>query len=148
MLWVRLSDGRQHGVPLEFYPTLDLAADESRARWIIIGNGEGIHWPALDLDLSLEGILEGAPEAAPRRAPALSRKLKPLASLDVRVAEGGWKIHNGGGRSLGAAPTQPDSVERALRIARKKKIWYAHVFNEANRLIKTYPNGMDLEKPE
>jgi hypothetical protein len=146
LLWVRLSDGRQHGVPLAFYPTLELAADDARQRWQIIGDGGGIHWPALDVDLSLEGILRGSPEVTPRRAPALTRKLKPIPALHVRMAEGRWVIRDQADRTLASYTTQAEAIERALSTARDKKIWYVHVFNEADRLVKTYPNGIDLEK--
>ena len=32
-----------------------------RKHWELIGNGEGVHWPELDEDLSVEGLLFGRP---------------------------------------------------------------------------------------
>jgi hypothetical protein len=63
-LIVDLMDGRTISVPLAWYPRLFRATDEQRARWEIVGAGYGIHWPAVDEDLSTEGLLRGAP--APR----------------------------------------------------------------------------------
>ncbi|HNT88528.1 MAG TPA: DUF2442 domain-containing protein [Candidatus Hydrogenedentes bacterium] len=34
---------------------------EERARWRLIGKGEGIHWELLDEDISAEGLLAGRP---------------------------------------------------------------------------------------
>ncbi len=67
MLSVRLMDGRNISVPLEWYPRLAHASTADRAKWEIAGGGYGIHWPGLDEDLSTEGLLRGAP--APRRKP-------------------------------------------------------------------------------
>jgi len=56
---VHLSDGREIKVPLHFYPKLQKATSLQREDYRIQGLGSGIHWPALDEDLSLVGILAG-----------------------------------------------------------------------------------------
>ena len=61
----RLKDGRTISVPLAWYPRLLRATAQERNNWQIAGGGYGIHWPAIDEDLSTEGLLRGAP--APRR---------------------------------------------------------------------------------
>lgn len=61
---VDLLDGRTIIVPLVWYPKLLEASPEQRRDWKISGAGYGIHWPALDEDLSTEGLLRGAPAAA------------------------------------------------------------------------------------
>lgn len=58
-LTVDLADGRSISVPLLWYPRLTHANAEERDHWELIGEGEGIHWPDLDEDLSIEGILAG-----------------------------------------------------------------------------------------
>ena len=58
MLHVRLSDGREISVPLEWYPRLKNASEEERKNWRLIGKGIGIHWESLDEDLSVEGLLK------------------------------------------------------------------------------------------
>ncbi len=60
-LTVELSDGRTISVPLAWYPRLTHATPEERSRWRLIGRGEGIHWPDLDEDISVEGLLAGRP---------------------------------------------------------------------------------------
>ena len=60
-LIVGLKDGRQISVPIEWYPRLVGASPETLDNWEICGGGYGIHWPALDEDLSTEGLLRGAP---------------------------------------------------------------------------------------
>jgi hypothetical protein len=60
-LTVDLSDGRTISVPLAWYPRLSYGTPEERNHWELIGDGEGIHWPELDEDLSVEGLLLGRP---------------------------------------------------------------------------------------
>ena len=59
-LIVALVDGRKVSVPLSWYPRLAVADDKQRARWELLGDGQGIHWPDIDEDLSVSGILRGA----------------------------------------------------------------------------------------
>lgn len=60
-LTVDLSDGRTISVPLAWYPRLVHGTPEERALWQLIGRGEGIHWPQLDDDISVEGLIAGRP---------------------------------------------------------------------------------------
>jgi hypothetical protein len=67
-LEVQLTDGRRIAVPLVWYPRLLHATPEQRANWQLLGNGEGIHWPDVDEDLSVEGLLRGSPSPEARRS--------------------------------------------------------------------------------
>ena len=58
-LTVELADGRTVSAPIAWFPRLAHATAEERAYWRLIGNGEGIHWLALDEDISIEGLLAG-----------------------------------------------------------------------------------------
>ena len=60
-LTAELSDGRTVSVPLSWYPRLIHATPEERQNWRLIGAGEGIHWPVLDEDISVEMLLGGWP---------------------------------------------------------------------------------------
>jgi hypothetical protein len=60
-LIVELTDGRTVTVPLAWYPRLLHGSQEERTNWRLIGKGEGIHWPDLDEDISVQGILLGKP---------------------------------------------------------------------------------------
>lgn len=62
-LTVELSDGRTIAVPLGWYPRLTHATAEERASWRLIGGGRGIHWPAIDEDISIANLLGGQPSA-------------------------------------------------------------------------------------
>ena len=63
LLTVELSDGRIISLPLAWYPSLQRAKPADRSAWEPCAAGRGIHWPALDYDLSVEGLLRGAHEA-------------------------------------------------------------------------------------
>ncbi|MFT3975237.1 MAG: DUF2442 domain-containing protein [Amaricoccus sp.] len=56
-MWVGLSDGRVVGVPLAWFPRLRAASAEERERFEI--SPFGIHWEALDEDVSVDGLLAG-----------------------------------------------------------------------------------------
>ena len=57
MLRVHLADGREIAIPLEYFPRLRDATPEQLGQWEIIGGGYGIHWEALDEDISVRGLL-------------------------------------------------------------------------------------------
>ena len=61
---VRLKDGREISVPLEWFPRLRGASPKQRKNWRLVGKGIGIHWPELDEDLSIDGLI-GAKHAGP-----------------------------------------------------------------------------------
>lgn len=65
LITAHLVDGRTISVPLAWSWRLARATPEERARYEIIGEGTGIHWPALDEDLSVRGMLEGHPAHPP-----------------------------------------------------------------------------------
>lgn len=61
-----LTDGRTISVPLVWSWRLSEATPEERANYEIIGDGEGIHWPDIDEDISAEGMLYGTPARPPK----------------------------------------------------------------------------------
>ncbi len=56
---VLLDDGRSISVPLTWFPRLLNATPKELKNYELIGEGEGIHWPDLDEDISVEGIIAG-----------------------------------------------------------------------------------------
>ena len=56
-LQVVLADGREIAVPLVWFPRLQEATSEQRKDWRLIGGGIGIHWEAVDEDISIESLL-------------------------------------------------------------------------------------------
>ena len=56
---VHLKDGRSLYLPLVWYPSLEVATQAQREDYQLIGDGEGVHWPQLDEDLSIKGFLQG-----------------------------------------------------------------------------------------
>ena len=59
-LTVSLRDGRRITVPTRWFPRLADATQAERDDWRFIGTGTGIHWPAIDEDLSVAGLLRVA----------------------------------------------------------------------------------------
>jgi len=56
-MWVALSDGRTLGVPLAWFPRLLHGSMEQREQVSI--SSHGLHWEALDEDISIAGLLAG-----------------------------------------------------------------------------------------
>ena len=57
-LTVVLSDGRTVKVPLAWFPRLVGASTKQKADWELIGGGIGIHWEAVDEDISVASLLQ------------------------------------------------------------------------------------------
>jgi Protein of unknown function (DUF2442) len=55
--WVALADGRVLGVPLAWFPRLLRASPEQREACRL--TTRGLHWEALDEDISVAGLLVG-----------------------------------------------------------------------------------------
>jgi len=68
LLSVDLVDGRTITAPLAWYPRLLHGTPEERGHWRLIGAGEGIHWPDLDEDISVENLLTGSPSGESQRS--------------------------------------------------------------------------------
>jgi hypothetical protein len=58
-LAVDLADGRSVTIPVSWFPRLSHGTQEERNNWRLSGNGEGIHWPDLDEDISVASLLKG-----------------------------------------------------------------------------------------
>jgi hypothetical protein len=54
---IDLEDGRELRVPLEWFVRLRNATSKDREAWRLVGGGIGIHWPALDEDISVPALL-------------------------------------------------------------------------------------------
>jgi hypothetical protein len=80
-LTVDLSDGRSLQVPIAWYPRLYHGTPSERKNWRLIGQGVGIHWPALDEDVSVEGLLLGRKSTESQSSLARwleKRKIQPV----------------------------------------------------------------------
>jgi hypothetical protein len=60
-----LVDSRVVSVPLAWSWRLSDATPAQRSNYEIIGDGQGVHWPDVDEDLSVEGMFHGIPARRP-----------------------------------------------------------------------------------
>lgn len=70
-LVLELEDGRTVSAPLAWYPRLMYGTVHERNNCRFIGKGEGIHWPDLDEDISVENIILGKPSGEDQRSLSL-----------------------------------------------------------------------------
>ena len=61
-MWVSLADGRTLGVPLAWFPRLLSATPEARAEVTL--SAYGLHWEALDEDISVPALMAEVPGMA------------------------------------------------------------------------------------
>lgn len=90
-LSVVLSDGRTVKVPLAWFPRLVGASAKQKADWELIGGGVGIHWEAVDEDISVASLLR--PESFMRMSEPLqpsrrAREDRGKSRRRTRVARG------------------------------------------------------------
>ena len=98
-LIVELHDGRAISVPVEWYPRLAHGSLRERRQWELIGPGLGIHWPALDEDISVEGLLQGLPSG--ESAASFKRWLAARGrQANPRVPPTKARRRNGAGRGV------------------------------------------------
>jgi hypothetical protein len=71
-MWVELTDGRTLGVPLAWFPRL-LRATPAERDQVELSRG-GLHWEALDEDISVAGLLAGRGDIHMSRLDALADK--------------------------------------------------------------------------
>ena len=88
---VVLDDGRTVSVPLVWFPRLLNATEKQRKEWEFIGSGIGIHWEAIDEDISVASLL--SPEKFMRLAnktfqPTSRARRKSKARKNPRAARG------------------------------------------------------------
>lgn len=88
----KLADGRVISVPLAWSWRLSDARPAQRANWRLIGDGQGVHWPEIDEDLSVEGMLHGVPANRPKLKETKQREtrhrvatIKPSGRAQKRV---------------------------------------------------------------
>src|SRR5438552_9879052 len=81
-----LADGRVIRVPLAWSWRLSDATPAQRANFRLIGNGQGIHWPEIDEDLSVEGMLVGSPAPRPARSTRSTVRARASEALPKKVA--------------------------------------------------------------
>ena len=67
-LVVDLTDGRSITVPLAWYPRLQHGTPDERNSWRWIGDREGVHWPDLEEDISVENLVLGQPSGESQKS--------------------------------------------------------------------------------
>ena len=67
-MWVELSDGRVIGAPLAWFPRLLHATAAARKKVRL--SSRGLHWEALDEDVSVSGLLAGLGDQTKRHTTA------------------------------------------------------------------------------
>ncbi len=77
-----LEDGRGIRVPLAWSWRLSEATPAQRAHFRIIGSGQGVHWPDIDEDISVEGMLHGTPAPRPPIAATITAEAAPSGAAE------------------------------------------------------------------
>jgi hypothetical protein len=81
-----LADGRTISVPLVWSWRLSEATPRQRNHFEIMGNGQGVHWPDVDEDISAWGMLYGTPARRPKPATQPQYRQAPVSVEPVPAA--------------------------------------------------------------
>ncbi len=96
---VDLTNGCTFAFPPRLVQGLEAATDEQLGRLVILGAGYGLHWEALDVDLSIPGLLAGIFGTRAYMARQAGRTTSPAKAAAARRngAKGGRprKLGNG-----------------------------------------------------
>ena len=109
-LVIDLIDGRSITAPLVWYPRLLNGTERERNNWRLIADGEGIHWPDLDEDLSVDSLIVGRPSGESPQSlkcwletrKALTRRARSSANPRGRVIKPGLRKARVGSTRKGA----------------------------------------------
>lgn len=87
MMVLELYNGCTFAVPARYLQGLEHASDEQLGKFELSGYGYGLHWEALDADISVPGLLEGIFGTARHMAPFRARLRKAVEELEERRDE-------------------------------------------------------------
>jgi len=92
----QLVDGRVISVPLAWSWRLAEASAAQRANFRLIGTGQGVHWPDVDEDISVEGMLHGTPARRPKpKAHATGPRTRHHEAPNKRMQQPGRRSTRG-----------------------------------------------------
>ena len=131
-LVVALQDGRSLSVPLHWFPTLSDASPEQRADHRLIGNGIGIHWETLGVNLSTQGLLLDSPPSSDGEHSRPKR-----VSYHVIPADQEWHLKRQGEDRFTSFATKTEAIRAGVKEARS---------HEAGQLIIHKQNGQFQEE--
>ena len=134
-LTVNLQDGRSLRVPLKWYPDLKSATSEQLADHRLIGDGVGIHWETLGIDLSVQGLLFDSPPAM--KNPSKKSARPQRVSYHVVPTDGEWRLKRQGEGRYTSFQTKDKAIRAGVKEARS---------HEAGQLIIHKKNGRFQEE--
>ena len=136
-LVVELQDGRTLTLPLDWFPDLAQADTEQLADYRLIGDGIGIHWETLGVDLSVPGLLFDSP-------PPSDPKERHRVSYHVVPAGGhGWHLKRQGEKNFTAFNTKEEAVKAGVREARTHEAGQLIIHTQDGRFQEERTYGYD-----
>lgn len=131
-LIVELKDGRVLSVPLTWFPDLAKATPAELADHRLIGDGLGVHWETLDIDLSVRGLMLDTPPAHAHQPGDPTR-----ATYHVVPTDDEWRLKRQGESRYTSFETKSEAIQAGVKEARS---------HEAGQLIIHKENGQFQEE--
>ena len=136
-LVVELQDGRTLLVPLSWFPDLVEADGEQLADHRLIGDGLGIHWETLGVDLSVSGLLFDSP-------PPSGPKERRRVTYHVVPAGGdGWHLKRQGEKNFTSFEIKEEAVKAGVREARTHEAGQLIIHTRDGRFEEERTYGFD-----
>ena len=137
-LVVELQDGRTLIVPLSWFPDLVAADVEQLADHRLIGDGLGIHWETLGVELSVARLLFD-PLLIPDRSPNRQRVTYHI----VPAGGDGWHLKRQGEKNFTSFETKEEAVKAGVREARTHEAGQLIIYTRDGRFEEERTYGFD-----
>lgn len=140
-LTVDLQDGRSLSVPLNWFPKLQGASAEQLADHRLIGDGVGVHWETLGIDLSVQGLLFDSPPAtsAPDGEPERPKRV----SYHVVPSKSEWHLKRQGEERFASFENKSDAIQAGVHEARSHEAGQLIIHTKDGRFQEERTYGFD-----
>ena len=136
-LVVELQDGRTLTIPLSWFPDLVEADGEQLADHRLIGDGLGIHWETLGVDLSVSGLLfDSPPPSDPKERRRVTYHVVPAGGDD-------WHLKRQGEKNFTSFETKEEAVKAGVREARTHEAGQLIIHTRDGRFEEERTYGFD-----
>ena len=131
-LIVELKDGRVLSIPLTWFPDIEKATPAELADHRLIGDGLGVHWETLGIDLSVRGLMFDTP---PDHANQLGEPTR--VTYHVVPTDDEWRLKRQGEPRYTSFETKSEAIRAGVKEARS---------HDAGQLIIHKQNGQFQEE--
>ena len=142
-LIVELQDGRVLSIPLTWFPDLAKATSAELADHRLVGDGIGVHWESLGIDLSVRGLLIDSPPDHARQPGKPTR-----VTYHVVPTADEWRLKRQGEARYTSFETKSEAIRAGVKEARSHEAGQLIIHKENGQFQEERTYGSDPSKTE